>query len=108
MEKFEAGDAPSSRADRVRNFDAVTELFAARVEKSQGRMSAKRMLPIARAAGYEGSGLQPSRSPNIHPATMASHYGFAPDFCPRNFRRLVAQAKAVWRSENHRGRSPGV
>ena len=82
VEKFEAGDAPSSRTERVRNYDAVTELVAARVEKSQGRMSAKRMLPIARAAGYAGSA--------------------------RNFRRLVAEAKAVWRSENHRGRRPSV
>jgi hypothetical protein len=45
-------------------------------------MSAKRMLPIARAAGYEGSA--------------------------RNFRRLVAQAKVLWRNEHHRGRRPGV
>ena len=80
VEKFEAGDAPSPRAERVHNYDAVTELVAERVEKSQGRMSAKRMLPIARAAGYEGSA--------------------------RNFRRLVAEAKALWRSENHRGRRP--
>ena len=40
---------------RARNYDAVTELVAERVEKSQGRISAKRLLPIARAAGYEGS-----------------------------------------------------
>ena len=45
-------------------------------------MSAKRMLPIARAAGYEGSA--------------------------RNFRRLVAEAKRLWRNEHHRGRRPAV
>jgi hypothetical protein len=33
----------------------VTELVAERVDKTQGRMSAKRMLPIARAADYDGS-----------------------------------------------------
>ena len=37
---------------------------------------------LARAAGYEGSA--------------------------RNFRRLVAEAKADWRVDNHRGRRPGV
>jgi hypothetical protein len=60
----------------------VTELVAALVKKSQGRMSAKRMLPIARAAGYEGSA--------------------------RNFRRVVAEAKLLWRTENHGGRRPAV
>jgi transposase len=60
----------------------VSELVAERVAKSAGRMSAKRLLPIARAAGYEGSA--------------------------RNFRRLVAEAKALWRIEHHRGRRPAV
>ena len=81
VEKFEAGDAPP-RVERAHNYDAVAELVAERVKKSQGRMSAKRMLPIARAAGYDGSA--------------------------RNFRRLVADAKTLWRSENHRGRRPAV
>ena len=53
-----------------------------RVEKTSGRISAKRLLPQARAAGYAGSA--------------------------RNFRRLVAQAKAEWRRGQHRGRRPGV
>ena len=65
VEKFEAGESAPPRAKRAHNYDAVTELVDERVEKSQGRMSAKRMLPIARAAGYEGSA--------------------------RNFRRLVAR-----------------
>jgi transposase len=82
VDKFEAGDAAPPRVERAHNYDAVAALVAERVEKSQGRMSAKRMLPIARAAGYEGS--------------------------DRNFRRLVAEAKLLWRSENHRGRRPAV
>jgi transposase len=82
VDKFEAGDARRPRAERAHNYDAVTELVAERVEKSQGRMSAKRMLPIARAAGYDGSA--------------------------RNFRRLVAKAKVLWRNEHHRGRRPAV
>lgn len=82
VEKFEAGESAPPRAERARNYDAVAELVAERVKKSQGRMSAKRMLPIARAAGYDGS--------------------------ERNFRRLVAEAKVLWRNEHHRGRRPAV
>jgi len=82
VEKFEAGDAPPPRVERTHNYDAVADLVAKRVEKSQGRISAKRMLPIARAAGYRGSA--------------------------RNFRRLVAEAKLLWRNEHHRGRRPAV
>ncbi|MGA7050537.1 MAG: IS21 family transposase [Mycobacterium sp.] len=82
IEKLEAGDAPPPRVERAHNYDVVAELVAERVEKSQGRISAKRMLPVARAAGYQGS--------------------------PRNFRRLVAKAKLLWRNEHHRGRRPAV
>jgi transposase len=70
------------RQARPRNFDGVAELVAERVEKTQGRISAKRLLPKARAAGYAGSA--------------------------RNFRRLVADAKRDWRRGHHRGRRPGV
>src|SRR5262249_13138457 len=55
-------------------------LVAERVEKTSGRISAKRLLPAARAAGYAGS--------------------------PRNFRRLVAAAKQAWRRGQHRGPRP--
>lgn len=54
----------------------------AKVAKTQGRITAKRLLPEARAAGYAGSA--------------------------RNFRRLVADAKRAWRAEHHRGRRPAV
>jgi transposase len=64
------------------NYDQVRDLVAARVEKTKARISAKRLLAVARAAGYGGSA--------------------------RNFRRLVADEKAIWRTENHRGRRPGV
>ncbi len=57
-------------------------LVAERVKKTHGRISAKRLLPAARAAGYAGSA--------------------------RNFRRLVAEQKALWRRDNHRGRRPAV
>ena len=64
------------------NYDSVRDLVAARVKKTQGRISAKRLLPVAVADGYDGSA--------------------------RNFRRLVAEEKAAWRAGHHRGRRPGV
>ena len=67
---------------RGRNYDLVRDLVAERVEKTQGRITAKRLLPAARAAGFEGSA--------------------------RNFRRLVSARKALWRSDNRRGRRPAV
>jgi transposase len=74
--------AAAERTQRVRNYDAVADVVATRVESTQGRISAKRLLPEVRAAGYEGSA--------------------------RNFRRLVAKAKRAWRARNHSGRRPGV
>lgn len=85
IERFEAeqtGQPPPARIEREHNYDAVADLVTERVEKSQGRISAKRILPIARNAGYDGS--------------------------DRNFRRLVADAKALWRKDHHRGRRPAV
>ena len=70
------------RAARQHNFDVVAEVVAERVGRTSARISAKRLLPEARAAGYAGSA--------------------------RNFRRLVARAKRSWRSDHHRGRRPGV
>lgn len=70
------------RSQRSRNYDAVTELAAERIKKTHGRISAKRLLPAARTAGYEGSA--------------------------RNLRRLVAEQKVLWRKDNHRGRRPAV
>ena len=80
--RHEAGGAAPPRAARGRNYDGVAALVAGRVEKTAGRISAKRLLPAARAAGYAGS--------------------------DRNFRRLVAAAKQAWRAGHHRGRRPAV
>ena len=80
--RHESGGAAPVRRPREHNYDAVIALVAERVEKTRGRISAKRLLPAARAAGYMGS--------------------------PRNFRRLVAERKALWRNDNHRGRRPAV
>ncbi|MGZ6825078.1 MAG: IS21 family transposase [Blastococcus sp.] len=80
--RHEAGGQPPARAPRGRNYDAVAEVVAQRVAETKGRLSAKRLLPEARAAGYAGSA--------------------------RNFRRLVATARKRWRRDQHRGRRPGV
>ena len=66
------------------NYDQVAELVGEKVKSTSGRISAKRLLPAARAAGYAGS--------------------------DRNFRRLVAQAKRDWRhgQARHGGRRPAV
>lgn len=67
-----AGPRPEPMA-RPRNTDPLTALLAERVRATDGRISAKRLLPAARAAGYAGSA--------------------------RNLRRAVAIAKAAWRTE---------
>jgi transposase len=82
IDRHEAGGGAPARLPRGHNYDAVAGLVAERVKKTAGRISAKRLLPAARAAGYSGS--------------------------PRNFRRLVASAKQAWRADHHRGRRPAV
>jgi transposase len=77
-----AGGQRPPRRPRARNYDAVTKLVYDKVDSTHGRISAKRLLPKARAAGYAGSA--------------------------RNFRRLVAEQKRLWRRDHHRGRRPGV
>jgi transposase len=80
--RHEAGGGAPPRVPRGRNYDGVAALVAERVSKTSGRISAKRLLPAARAAGYGGS--------------------------DRNFRRLVAEQKRLWRRDHHRGRRPAV
>ncbi len=65
----ESFDAP--RRQLAKNTDAVASVIAEKVRATDGRISAKRLLPIARTAGYTGSA--------------------------RNFRRAVAEAKKAWR-----------
>lgn len=62
------------------NYDAVADLVAAKVKSTDGRITAKRLLPLARAEGYGGS--------------------------DQNFRRLVAATKVEWRrTGRHAGSS---
>ncbi len=82
IQRAQAGGVRPPPKERARNYEVVADLVAARVKKSAGRIMAKRLLPTARTAGYEGSA--------------------------RNFRRLVAQAKKDWRAEHHRGRRPAI
>jgi len=73
VERQRAGGLAPPRKEREKNTDAVADLVTERVRVSDGRISAKRLLPAARAAGYEGSA--------------------------RNLRRVVAEAKARHRRE---------
>jgi transposase len=82
IERAEAGGKSPDRVPRGHNYDLVAELVADRVGATKGRISAKRLLPVVKAAGYAGSA--------------------------RNLRRLVAEAKRTWRRDNHRGRRPAV
>lgn len=70
------------RAPVARNFDGVAALVTSEVDRTRAKISAKRLLPAARAAGYTGS--------------------------PRNFRRLVAAKKQSWRRLQARQRRPAV
>ncbi|MBA2769522.1 MAG: IS21 family transposase [Sporichthyaceae bacterium] len=63
--------AAAERLARRKNYESVRTLVATKVEATRGKISAKRLLPDATAAGYAGS--------------------------DRNFRRLVAQEKSKYR-----------
>jgi len=74
VERHQAG-GPWTRRPRPasKNTDAVLVVIAKKVEVSDGRISAKRLMPVARAAGYTGSA--------------------------RNLRRAVAKMKSDWRQK---------
>jgi hypothetical protein len=63
----------AERPARPRNIDPLTALIVAKVRATDGRISAKRLLPVCQAAGYGGSA--------------------------RNLRRAVAAARAAWRGQ---------
>jgi transposase len=72
LERLAAGQL-EPRVRPPGNTAGVVDLVAQKVQATDGRISAKRLLPVARAAGYTGSA--------------------------RNFRRAVATAKAAWKRE---------
>jgi transposase len=56
VERQEAGGPWTRRPRRVaHNTDPVLSVIAERVKTTDGRISTKRLLPLAKAAGYEGS-----------------------------------------------------
>lgn len=63
---------PPEHPPRSKSTDPFRDLIAERVRATDGRISAKRLLPACRAAGYAGSA--------------------------RHLRRAVAEAKAAWRT----------
>lgn len=67
----EGGQRPGRRVPAAGLADGFTDLIFARVKGTDGKITAKRLLPVARAAGYSGSA--------------------------RTFRRAVAQQKTLWR-----------
>ena len=70
-----AGEPPerARRTERPALSEVVGDLIAQRVRATDGRITAKRLLPVAQAAGYAGSA--------------------------RTFRRAVAAAKSSWRRQ---------
>ncbi len=73
VERRRRGTDDAHRLPRPRNTEGVRDLIADRVQATDGRITAKRLLPVACAAGYVGSA--------------------------RSFRRAVADAKAAWRRQ---------
>jgi transposase len=68
---IERGGQVGRRPARETKTAGVVELIAGRVRQTDGRISAKRLLPVAQAAGYDGS--------------------------LRNLQRAVRQAKEAWK-----------
>jgi hypothetical protein len=72
LERRTAGQRPGRRRIPVPGLaDPFTDLIFARVKATDGRITAKRLLPVVRAAGYPGSA--------------------------RTLRRAVAVQKATWK-----------
>ena len=86
IEAHRRGVLDEDRAQRApvpKNTDVVRDVMTQAVRDAKGRITAKRLLPIARTAGYQGSA--------------------------RNFRRLVATVKRAYKLEQGRHqRRPAV
>lgn len=84
VERAHAGSAVAERVVRRRNYESVRALVATEIKDTHGKISEKRLLPKAVAAGYEGSG--------------------------RNFRRLIAQERSKFKQSQAiaRTRRPAV
>jgi transposase len=76
VERHRAPEPGPMRVRRARLTDVVAQVIADKVDETHGKITAKRVLPIVRAAGYAGS--------------------------PRSLRRRVREAKNRWRAQHHR------
>jgi hypothetical protein len=81
---IEKDQAAADRVERRKNYESVRALVAHEIDQTKGKISAKRLLSTARAAGYAGS--------------------------DRNFRRLVATERGKYRQRQAiaRSRRPAV
>ena len=75
----ERGEVAEQRVAHRKNYESVRALVAREIDDTKGKISAKRLPPKVRAAGFEGS--------------------------PRNFRRLVATERSKYRQGLARARS---
>src|SRR4051812_9539327 len=84
VERAESGEAAAQRVARRRYYESVRALPAKGIDDTRGKVTAKRLLPKATAAGCDGSA--------------------------RNFRRLVAQERGKYRQGQAiaRARRPAV
>ncbi len=72
--RHEAG-AAAARVPRGRNYDGVAGLVAERVKASSGRISAKRLLPAAQAAGVRGVGAElPAAGRGVQAGVAGEHH----------------------------------
>lgn len=76
-------DQRQRRTRPVRNTEVVRSVVAEKIAETRGKMTAKRLLPIARVAGYSGSA--------------------------RNFRRLVAEVREAYKiTQGRHQRRPAI
>ena len=81
--KGSLGATRKPRVSKPSNTEVARAIVTAKIDETRGRITAKRLLPFARAGGYGGSA--------------------------RNFRRLVAEVRRAWRLEQGRHqRRPAV
>jgi hypothetical protein len=100
VERHNVGGAVPPRKDRGHNYDEVRALVAGRVVKSSGRISAKRLLPAARAAGMRGRRGTLIARPAIDTGLAAVH----PKAGPRGAASRGCRRRRSWRMRLDHGR----
>jgi hypothetical protein len=82
VERHNGGGAAPERKERIHNYNDVREMVAKEVDRTHEKISAKRLLPAAKAAGYEG--------------------------LARNFRRLVALEELAGQLRSEKPVAPAI